>query len=84
MPGTCSSDIPATEGVGETEFDMLTSNVDLAIERAVALPEFVSLKEDDIIKATAFRFVDIAEFNLSIFVWHYHCHLHLPTILTLH
>ena len=63
MPGT-SSDIPATEGVGETEFDMLTSDIDVAIERAVALPEFVLPKEDDIVKATAFRFVDIADFNL--------------------
>lgn len=41
MPGTSSSDIPVTEGVGETEFDMLTSDVEVAIEWAVALPEFV-------------------------------------------
>ena len=77
MPGTCSSDITATEGVGETEFDMLTSDIDVAIERALALPEFVLPEEDDIVKATTFRFVDIADFNLSIFVWHYYNYLKL-------
>ena len=47
------SDIPAMD------FDMRATDVDVAMERAMALPEFVLLEDDDIVKATAFRFVYI-------------------------
>ena len=47
------------EGDDETEFDMRRNDMDAAIERAVALPEFVLSREDDIAKAAAFRFVYI-------------------------
>ncbi|KAK2191544.1 hypothetical protein NP493_52g05007 [Ridgeia piscesae] len=44
------SDIPAMD------FDMRATDVDVAMERAMALPEFVLLEDDDIVKATAFSF----------------------------
>ena len=47
------SDIPAMD------FDMRVTDVDVAMERAMALPEFVLQEDDDIVKATAFRFVYI-------------------------
>ena len=47
------SDSPAMD------FDMRTTYIDVAMERAMALPEFVLLEDDDIVKATAFRFVYI-------------------------
>ena len=50
-----------TEGadteVDDDEFDMLRSDLDVAIERAVALPEYVLQEQDDILKAAAFRYV---------------------------
>ena len=48
-----NSDIPAMD------FDMRATDVDVAMERANTLPEFVILEDDDIVKATAFRFVYI-------------------------
>ena len=39
--------------------DMRAIDVDVAMEKAMALPEFVLLEDDDIVKATAFRFVYI-------------------------
>ncbi|KAI0211114.1 hypothetical protein LSAT2_004069, partial [Lamellibrachia satsuma] len=57
--------IPVPDSVRHTEgseddvdeFNMLTTDMDAAIERAVALPEYVLPEQDDILKATAFRFV---------------------------
>lgn len=50
-----------TEGtdteVDDDEFDMLRSDLDVAIERAVVLPEYVLQEQDDILKAAAFRYV---------------------------
>ena len=37
------------------EFDMITSDADVAIERAKVLPEYVLQKQDDNAKATTFR-----------------------------
>ena len=59
------SAIPVPDSVRHTEgsegdvdeFNMLTTDMDAAIERAVALPEYVLPEQDDILKATAFRFV---------------------------
>ncbi len=51
-------------GDDDTEFDMRRNDMDEAIERAVALPEFVLSKEDDIAKAAAFRFVYILHFSV--------------------
>ena len=59
--------IPASDSVRDTEgsegdvdeFKMLTTDMDASIERAVALPEYVMLEQDDILKATVFRFVYI-------------------------
>ena len=58
------------------QFNMLTTDMDTAIERAVALPEYVLPDQDDILKATAFRFLYIqsslkASFNQTRFD---HCH----------
>ena len=39
------------------EFNMLTTDMDAAIERAMALPDYVLPEQDDILKANAFRFV---------------------------
>ena len=45
------------------EFDMITSDADVAIERAKVLPENVLQDQDDIAKATAFRFVALHHIN---------------------
>ena len=39
------------------EFDMLATDIDVAIERASVLPEYVMQEKDDILKASSFRFV---------------------------
>ena len=39
------------------EFNMLTTDMDTAIERAVALPEYFLPEQDDILNATSFRYV---------------------------
>ena len=78
--------IPVPNSVRDTEgskgdineFNTLTTDMDAAIERAVALPEYVLLEQDDILKATAFRFVYVqsslkASFNQTR-VSHDHCH----------
>ena len=57
-------------------FDKLATDVDVAMERAMALPKFILLEDDDIVKEAAFRFHYIAQFSLIIFVLHYHCNLH--------
>ena len=62
---TEGSAIPVPDSVHHTEgsegdvdeFNMLTTDMDAAIKRAVALPEFVLPEQDNILKATAFRFV---------------------------
>ena len=49
--------------IGETDdehFDMLRGNVDAALEQVEALPEYVLPEEEDLEKATAFRFVTYA------------------------
>ena len=76
--------IPVPDSVRDTEgsegdvaeFNMLTTDLDVTIERAVALPEYVLPEQDDILKATAFVFVYIqsslkALFNQTRFD---HCH----------
>ena len=49
--------------IGETDdehFDMLRGNIDAALEQVDALPEYVLPEEEDLEKATAFRFVTYA------------------------
>lgn len=50
------------------EFDMLRSDVDVAVERAMALPEYVLQEQEDIVKATAFRFVALHHYE-SLPLW---------------
>ena len=42
---------------------MITSNADVAIERGKVLPVYVLKDQDDIAKATAFRFVALHHIN---------------------
>ena len=66
--------IPVPDSVRDTEgsegdideFNMLTPDRDAAIERTVALPEYILSEQDDILKATAFRFVYI---HLGLFTF---------------
>ena len=47
-----------TDGVqSDDEFDMLATDIDVAMERAAILPEYVLEEKDDIRKASLFRFV---------------------------
>ena len=39
------------------EFDRLATDIDVAIDRASVLPEYVVQEKDDILKASSFRFV---------------------------
>lgn len=56
-PGAGADTEGADTEVDDDEFDMLRSDLDVAIERAVALPEYVLQEQDDILKAAAFRYV---------------------------
>jgi len=45
------------------EFDMITSDADIAIERGKVLSVYMLKDQDDIAKATAFRFVALHHIN---------------------
>ena len=69
------------------EFNMLTTDIDAAIDWVVALPEYVLPEQDDILKSTAFRCVYSqsslkASFN-QIKFGHDHCH-DIALVLSLH
>ena len=47
-----------TDGIQSyDEFDMLSTDIDIAIERAAVLPAYVMQEKYDILKASSFRFV---------------------------
>ena len=50
-------DVPGPDMKDVEEFDMLRNDVDVAMEMAMAFPEYVLQDQDDILKATAFRCV---------------------------
>ena len=61
--GTSSPGLDNVQEIGETNdehFDILRGNVDAALEQVEALPEYVLPEEEDLKKATAFRFVTYA------------------------
>ena len=58
-----------TDGVQsdpDDEFDMLATDIDVAMARAAILPEYVLEEKEDIRKASLFRFVPFVHSNGNV------------------